>query len=593
MIQKSEKRLWALANDLRGHVGLGEFVGILSQLCVLAALARKDEEFRDFTSGATQSGQVLIGDLLSAATTSLERVGISDPHELIDSNSSGWSSLPAAWILEALKALINDHQDPEETGKWLLRQARDGFRGTLSIPEEIPKLMAELYPAADSVYLPFDESALSIFEITNSKQSVTVRPRTVGACELITRALFIADRQATIQKMDPYAKSDVPDAFLTVIIPPFGGKLESMRIMELPDFLQGTSRVSSEELALAGISADAGQHVLALVPSGMLFRGGLSRMLREWLVDTLGLVSVIELPPRVLSNTSIGCALLSITPVGSTLLDTIRLISADNEEFLDEYQSGRFRLSGWSNLAKVALASPDEDHEAVANVNKSTIRDNDYVLNPARYQARALDRLLGNERVVNLGSLCEIIRPVPIKDSDTENTATYQEVLMSNFERDGTIQRGSKERFLDSALQSRLRRQKLRPGDILLGVKGTIGKAAIVIDAAVDNLLAGQTTVILRLQDKDRVADPAYLLRYLSQPAVTEFLESMAGGSAIRFVRAKDLEALPVPIRSIEEQAKVCEIHDRIISTIAESQRLADKARRLNESAFSTNSKES
>ena len=600
MNQKTEKRLWALANDLRHQLGPGEFVEILSQLSVMAALSRRDEELEGLISGADQSEKPLIASLLETGLASLGRQEASNPHELIDITSSGWSSLPAAWIQEALKVLVTSTQDPEQAARWLLRRARDRFRGTVSVPEEIPRLIAELYPEADSVYLPFDESALSVFEISNTDQTVTLRPRTEGAYRLLRRALFIANRDVTLQKLDPYSTSNVPEAFLTVVFPPFGEKLEPMRLMELPEFFQGASRLSSEELAVAGIGAaiqgvkaDAGKHLLVLVPSGMLFRGGLSRMVREWLVEQLDLVSVVELPPRVLSNTSIGSALLWIMPVGGKLLDTVRLVSGESDEFLDEYQSGRFRLSRWRELARAVLSPPSEDHEAVVDIDKAELRENDYVLNPGRYQTQALDRLIHDARAVNLGSLCEIIRPVPVKDSDAESTKVYYEVLISNFERDGTIRRGSKERFLDAATESKVRRQKLKPGDILIGVKGTIGKAGIVTEATSDNLLAGQTTVILRLQDTDRVADPIYLLRYLSQPAVAEFLESMAGGSAIRFVRAKDLEALPVPIRSIEEQAKVCEIHHRIVSTIAESRRLAEEARIISESAFNTISKES
>ena len=157
---------------------------------------------------------------------------------------------------------------------------------------------------------------------------------------------------------------------------------------------------------------------------------------------------------------------------------------------------------------------------------------------------------------------------------------------MSDFELDGTIAHGSKERLLSAASARKARRHELRPGDILLGVKGTIGKVAIVTDEAHENLLAGQTMVILRLEDSDRIPDPIYLLRYLSQPAVAKFLNAMAGGSAIRFVRAKDIANLPVPIGSLEQQAKVRELHVQIVDAIAEAHDCMKEARRLNESAF-------
>ena len=157
---------------------------------------------------------------------------------------------------------------------------------------------------------------------------------------------------------------------------------------------------------------------------------------------------------------------------------------------------------------------------------------------------------------------------------------------MSDFRPDGTVEFGSKERYLDVATASKARKRELRPGDILLGVKGTIGKVALVAETAYENLLAGQSTVILRIQDLDRVSDPVYLLRYLSLPAVRAFLESMAGGSAIRFIRAKDLSNLPVPILSAEQQSRIRETHEDIVEAIEESQHFSDQARRLNDQAF-------
>ena len=64
-------------------------------------------------------------------------------------------------------------------------------------------------------------------------------------------------------------------------------------------------------------------------------------------------------------------------------------------------------------------------------------------------------------------------------------------------------------------------------------------------------------------------------------------LNSMAGGSAIRFVRAKDIADLPVPIRSPEQQTKIRERHEEIVNEIEIAHQHLDQARQLNDSAFS------
>ena len=583
MNMKPELDLWILADVIRFQIDPGAFVSILSQLCVLNRLIQRDEEFRNTFRSSTASKQVLVGELLEAGLASLARQETRNPSELINIDSPGWSSLPSGWINKTLEALAESEMSPEQQARWFLARARNHLGRELDFPGEFLTLIRELSRKSESVYLPFDAPALSIFELTRKTQEVTLQPESERAYKLLKRALFVAGRQGTlVDPRDLVSWNRIADAALAVIIPPLGAwvKGSSMSVI-----IEGESLRLPDEFAAVARAAKAGQHVLALAPSGLLFRGGWSRKLREWLVDWMGLDYVIEFPPRCLRNTPIGCALLSIPPDRSPKSDSVRLVAADSSKFLTK-PSKRNRFSRGRELARVTLTPSSAKHDEVADVEKSVIRENDYVLNPARYQTQVLDRLLEDSRVVRLGNLCRIIFPVPTKDSLDEQTTSCFEVLISDFEPDGTVAHGSKEKLLDAASASKARKHELRPGDILLGVKGTIGKVAIMTEEADENLLAGQSTVILRLEDRDRIPDPIYLLRYLSQPAVGKFLNAMAGGSAIRFVRAKDIAKLPVPIRSLAQQDRVCEIHAQIIDEIEQAHELMDGARELNERAF-------
>ena len=123
-MKNSEVGLWVLVNALRFQISPGDFVSILSQLCVLTALARKDNRFAAARDSATGSSRVLIGELLREGFTALERIGANSPTELINTNSSGWSSLPSTWINQVLKELAKIDMSPPEMGRWLLRYAR-------------------------------------------------------------------------------------------------------------------------------------------------------------------------------------------------------------------------------------------------------------------------------------------------------------------------------------------------------------------------------------------------------------------------------------------------------------------------------------
>ena len=585
MNMKPEMDLWILADVIRFQIDPGAFVSVLSQLCVLNQLIQRDDEFQNIARSSTGSKQVLVGELLEAGLASLARQETRNPSELINIDSPGWSSLPSGWINQVLKALHDSEMSPEQQGRWLLARARNQLGQKLDFPREFLALIRELSRNSKSVYLPFDAPSLSIFELTRKTQEVTLRPESERAYKLLKRALFVAGRLGTLEDRDPYSWDGIPDASLAVIIPPLGVQANRIRHQETRVFFEGKNLLLPEEFAVAAKAAEAGQNVLAFVPSGLLFRGGRSRTLREWLVNWMGLDYVIEFPPRCLRNIAIGCALLSIPPDRSPKPDSVRLVAADSSKFITKSLK-RNELSRGRELARVTLTPSAGEHDEVADVERAVVRKNDYVLNPARYQTQDLDRLLEGSRVVRLGNLCRIIFPVPTKDSRDEQTTSCFEVLMSDFEPDGTVAHGSKERLLDAASASKARKHELRPGDILLGVKGTIGKVVIVTEEADENLLAGQSTVILRLEDRDRIPDPIYLLRYLSQSAVGKFLNAMAGGSAIRFVRAKDIANLPVPIRSLEQQAEVCKLHVQIIDAIAEAHDCMEEARRLNESAF-------
>ena len=582
---KPELGLGMLVKGFHRQMDPGAFVSILSQLCVLNQLMQRDDEFAHIALSSAGAIRVPVGELLEAGLASLARQDASKPNEFINVDSPGWSLLPPVWINQVVEWLHESESSPERRGRWLLAQARSRLGRKRDFSREFLALIREFIRKAESVYLPFDAPALSILELTNRTQQVTLRPQSEQVYKLLQRTLFVARREGTLQDGNPYSRRGIPDTSLAVVIPPPGERIDRTLLQEDSRVLWAGKDLSlPEEFAVAAHAAEAGQHVLAFVPSGLLFRGGRSRTLREWLVDVMGLDSVIEFPTRCLRNTPIGCALLSIPSKRSPKSDSVRLVAADSSKFITKSWKSN-RLSRGRELARVTLAPDPGNHEEVADVERAAIRENDYVLNPARYQTKVLDRLLEGSRAARLGTLCSIIFPVLTKDSREEPTMTYFEVLISDFEPDGTVAHGSKERLLDYPWVGKPKHE-LRPGDILLGIKGTIGKVAIVTEEADQNLLAGQTMVILRLEDRDRIPDPVYLLRYLSQPAVGKFLNAMAGGSAIRFVRRKDVANLPVPIGSLEQQAKVRELHVQIVDAIAEAHDCMEEARRLNESAF-------
>ena len=242
-----------------------------------------------------------------------------------------------------------------------------------------------------------------------------------------------------------------------------------------------------------------------LVPSGFLFTSGSYEQLRRFLLERTGLHTVVDLPSGVLQSTSIGCAILSIRP--GVRSAELKIVSTDDESLLTSGRHGKRQLTGWQALAE--LIESDGDHELLARVSYDQLAINNWVMQFARYKQfdNGVESLFGSMSTVALSGVAEIYRPLVIKKDAGSDGTTYNEVLISDFGPNGLILGGSRERTAPASIASR---QKLKPGDILLAVKGTIGKAAIVDQRAAKNLLASATTVIIRLRLGRSPNQPTY-----------------------------------------------------------------------------------
>ena len=101
-------------------------------------------------------------------------------------------------------------------------------------------------------------------------------------------------------------------------------------------------------------------------------------------------------------------------------------------------------------------------------------------------------------------------------------------------------------------------RWKLRAGDILLSKSGTIGKAGIVRDGAVDGIAANGFFV---LRAKDGTIDPNYLLAYLQGTEANAWMEDRSRGAAAKNVPVHAIKDLPIALPPLQIQQRIAEQH--------------------------------
>jgi type I restriction enzyme M protein len=193
-------------------------------------------------------------------------------------------------------------------------------------------------------------------------------------------------------------------------------------------------------------------------------------------------------------------------------------------------------------------------------VSNAEIADADFNLLPSRYLAlqdsQGIEGKLARYPTVRLGDIATLIRPSHARVAD--GTATgFQEVQLSDIPQGGHI-KDAKPIAIKPGLERRATTQILEPNDILTSIKGTIGRVGIVPDALLPGTqwLASQAFVVIRL-NRNAPFSPRYLYMFLRSDIGQALLRQRAGGGTVPHVQARDLQALPILVPTMERQRKV------------------------------------
>lgn len=104
-------------------------------------------------------------------------------------------------------------------------------------------------------------------------------------------------------------------------------------------------------------------------------------------------------------------------------------------------------------------------------------------------------------------------------------------------------------------MADKLAKFRLRAGDVLCVRSGAQSEPALVGEEQ-EGWLFGTNLFRLRLSDPE-CADPAYLLGFLTLPAVLDWLRSRSGGSAVPFISTQSLGQLMVSLPPADEQRHI------------------------------------
>ena len=431
---------------------------------------------------------------------------------------------------------------------------------TFTCDPSLPSLLAALADAqpGDLVYLPWDETGQlgAVFAALGADVVAEVPSPPVIA----TLISMLHRKQWRIEQVNPITDRGTrerpePPYDIAAAIPPLGQRIDMQWLdRAVPGrFPERTS--SGTVLAVRQLLAVTRARIVIAVPNSLLFSSGAENSLREDLLRRGLLRAVVALPGGLLSGTSLALTVMVIDQSGG--IDAVRFVNADTQRFKKVVSRTRSTLTDPRDLASLCLSTTEDPDVVSVSVqdllkNGAQLQVNRYVLPQAIARAQAV---LASAKTAKLEELVEFLRAPPIAgEADTASdpevgddmsTVVY-EIGPSDLPKFGYVTTPGRRVLVGTG---RVEDQALRRGDIVLVVKGSVGKVGIVsahVEADQAGLwIASQSAIVLRVRDRSRI-DPRALFMQLRSPLGQQLLKGIVSGATIPLIQLKELRKLLV-----------------------------------------------
>ena len=451
----------------------------------------------------------------------------------------------------------------------------------MELPGELCDLLIGLAPRlGNSVYVAWDNAgsltARALQTGAHVHCDVAASPAMVSLQGLIFGGHLAVEHTDPIRAPRAVAHGKLVRFDTAVAFPPIGQRYET-EIADADRLVRFPERTTlSSVLSVRHLLAVAKNCVLVCVPNGFLFGANAERDLRKSLVKNGQLRAVVALPPGLLSSASIAISLLVLTPCGGET--SVRVVNADDDRFRRMLSKTRSELT--SLEAIIEATNGAADGSASRDVRAEEIESNDYQLQVTRYlvpdDQKQVQAFLAKAQLTQLRDIVEVIRPPVIKSKGNSRNA-FREVGAADLPAYGYLSEPQRQIEVDEEMAKKLVRIALRPLDIVLVAKGSVGKVGLIPPLASDSLIPwvlGQSLVALRV--KSQHINPVALFMMLRSDFGQALLKGIVAAGTVPFIQTRELEALSVPVLPMTEQSAAAEV-------LAHESRLQDEIRGLQE----------
>lgn len=388
------------------------------------------------------------------------------------------------------------------------------------------------------------------------------------------------------QGVRPQSISDLNKWPVSIAAPPWGEKTRELLIddpwlppapLECPSSIRDSEarRVFAAHQRCSGTT-------YALVSPGIGFRTSKDlEYFREELVKRNWLDAVVALPSGANAATNLEGLLLVLKQerVAGT---PIKMIAAHELLNPSRAKSGKvWDANGVKELAQILNNKSEYSYARL--ITAEELEENSFSLQVNRYLHSEgdlmLQRYLDSRITVQLGDLAEIKRPVASLGRQEDDGIEVREVAPGDIDDSGQLRQGSKRIRLPEAVLAKGRQQLLEQGDVLLSIKGGLGKVAVVQDLE-HPTVPGQAFCVVRLRPNAPLT-PAALVQYLRSAVGQTLLDKAGQGTAVAFVPMGEVKSLPVVIPNTSELQRAEVLKQESVALSREVEELSRKLQRL------------
>jgi type I restriction enzyme M protein len=421
------------------------------------------------------------------------------------------------------------------------------------------------------VFCAYDGAAGIALQLAADGVDVSLDLDTQTLSALCSCLAAAADLRLRVRQGDPMqlARSDIKAAPLladgydvSVVVPPW----EKRHSPHDDDALQtGLPAPLSIETAGVTLALARGQKAaVCLLPPNFLFRASKAdQIFKEQAIRDYGLDTIVGLPRGAFGTASIASALVLFKPGGSS---GARSRKSTEVFMIDARGEGERSGLDTDKLKGLAdLVRKHENSDISVSVPVEDLAANDFNLSVERYvlqpEVRRMRELAADATAVQLDDIAELYRPQAIasrKGMAAGPQLALAEVGVADIDEAGIVRLPSKQVVVTPNVALQARRARLEEGDVLLVIKGSVGKVGFLREIPDDaTWLASQSFAILRLRQHGPLDDPRILFRFLTSSLGQANLQSLRVGTAVPGLQMADVRRLMILLPNREEQGAI------------------------------------